>query len=141
MRPVESAHGVLGRVQWLTAIESALADASKGQSRLLLVTGEPGIGKSALLRAAAELAAEHGMAVYRGQCTPEPGAPPLWLWAQVIRALHQDSAADNAIDPFISHLVEPRADREHADVGTDRRFQLFEAVAVSLEKAARRTHC
>jgi tetratricopeptide (TPR) repeat protein len=135
MGPVESAHGVLGRVQWLTAIETALADASKRQSRLLLITGEPGIGKSALLRAAAELAAEHGMAVYRGQCTPEPGAPPLWLWAQVIRALHQDSAADNAIDPFISHFVEPRADREHADVGTDRRFQLFEAVAVSLEKA------
>jgi predicted ATPase len=80
MGPVESAHGVLGRVQWLTAIKTALADAAKGQSRLLLITGEPGIGKSALLRAAAELAAEYGMAVDRGQCTPEPGAPPLWLW-------------------------------------------------------------
>jgi predicted ATPase len=137
MGAVESAHGLLGRVQWLAAIKTALAEAAQGQSRLLLITGEPGIGKSALLRAAAELAAERGMAIYRGHCTPEPGAPPLWLWTQVIRALGQASAADQTIDPLIvSHLLEPGRGHGDADAETDRRFQLFEAVAVILEKAA-----
>jgi predicted ATPase len=136
MGAVDSAHGLVGRVQWLDAIEASLGDAAHGQSRLLLITGEPGIGKSAMLRAAAELATEHGMAVYRAQCAPEPGAPPLWPWTQVIRALHRDLAAEQVIDPWIvSHLLEPGGE-EQAVAETDRRFQLFEALAVTFEKAA-----
>lgn len=67
MGAVESAHGLIGRVQWLSAIGTSFDAAAKGHGQLLLITGEPGIGKSALLRAAAELAAERGMAAYGGQ--------------------------------------------------------------------------
>ena len=45
--------GLLEREQPLAALRDALADAAGGQGRLVLVAGEAGIGKTALLRASA----------------------------------------------------------------------------------------
>jgi DNA-binding CsgD family transcriptional regulator len=54
---------MFGRPNERAAVERALADARLGSSRVLVVRGEPGIGKTELLRHAAERAAEQGMEV------------------------------------------------------------------------------
>src|SRR3954471_21883632 len=50
-------HVLVGRTAELARIDALLADARSGRGTVVVVTGEPGGGKSALLRAAAERAA------------------------------------------------------------------------------------
>src|SRR4029079_3036476 len=54
---------------------------------LVLVTGEPGIGKTRLISELAHAAAERGARVATGRCWEEGGAPPYWPWVQIVRAL------------------------------------------------------
>jgi DNA-binding CsgD family transcriptional regulator len=56
---------LLGRERERQALDQVLADARDGQSAVLALVGEPGIGKSALLDAAAEAA--HGMRLLRAR--------------------------------------------------------------------------
>jgi DNA-binding CsgD family transcriptional regulator len=58
---------LLGRQHELTHITGLLTGAEDGTSAALLLYGEPGIGKSALLRAASEQAAELGFVVLRAR--------------------------------------------------------------------------
>lgn len=60
---------LLERSEELGRIEAALADAREGRGRLLVVEGEPGMGKTALLAAARASAAAHRMRVLRARGT------------------------------------------------------------------------
>jgi DNA-binding SARP family transcriptional activator/DNA-binding CsgD family transcriptional regulator len=55
--------GMLGREAETRRVRSLLADAADGRGSALLVSGTPGVGKSALLRAAAADAVERGFVV------------------------------------------------------------------------------
>ncbi|MEU5911090.1 AAA family ATPase [Micromonospora sp. NPDC047527] len=57
--------GLVGRTDELVLLTSFLDDVA-GNGAALLLTGEPGVGKTALLDATAELAAAQGMRVFRG---------------------------------------------------------------------------
>ena len=59
---------LVGREAALAMAGAALDDALMGSGQLLLVTGEPGIGKSALLAEVARRAADRGARILRGQC-------------------------------------------------------------------------
>ncbi|GAA0396375.1 hypothetical protein Acor_49150 [Acrocarpospora corrugata] len=66
--------------------QSILATGRRGAA---LISGEPGIGKSALVGAlAAELEAQ-GWAVSWGRCPEAEGSPALWPWAQVMTTFDQ----------------------------------------------------
>lgn len=52
---------------------------------LVLVCGEPGVGKTALLTEAGERVTLDGARVLWGQCWTSDGTPPYWPWAQVLR--------------------------------------------------------
>jgi predicted ATPase len=70
-------------------LKTALEDALSGQGRLVMLAGEPGIGKP---RTAQELAANaetRGTQVLWGWCYEEKGAPPFWSWTQSIHAYVQ----------------------------------------------------
>jgi predicted ATP-dependent serine protease len=54
----------VGREPELAEIRSAIDEAAGGRGRLLLVSGEPGIGKTRLADEAAGQAASRGMHVY-----------------------------------------------------------------------------
>src|SRR5262249_41889282 len=77
----------VGRAEAMAVLRAALADAERGNGRLLLLVGEPGIGKT---RTAAELAAEAragGAMVLTGRCHEGEGAPAFWPWVQVVRGM------------------------------------------------------
>jgi DNA-binding SARP family transcriptional activator len=73
----------VGREEALRQLTEALAAAEAGRGRVVTVSGEPGVGKTSLLRRFAELA---GVPVLWGTCPEHVAAPSLWLWEQVLRA-------------------------------------------------------
>jgi len=68
--------------------------AVSGKGRLVMLVGEPGIGKT---RTAQELASDAetlGSQVLWGRCYEEDGAPPYWPWVQLIRSYVQQKDAE-----------------------------------------------
>jgi DNA-binding SARP family transcriptional activator len=82
--PVADGDVFVGRELALRHLVEASAAAEAGRGRLVTVSGEPGIGKTSLLRRFAELAAGP---VLWGVCPEHVPAPPLWPWEQVLRAV------------------------------------------------------
>jgi len=76
--------GLVGRAGETALLERALLDSSEGRSRAVIVSGPPGIGKSALLAMAIERARELNLRIGRGTSAPVEGA---WPYAPVIEAL------------------------------------------------------
>lgn len=65
----------------------ALRRSAGAWSGLILVTGEPGIGKTALCSELAGRAKGDGDAVAWAACWRSPPTPPLWPWRRVVRDL------------------------------------------------------
>ncbi|MEF2977649.1 BTAD domain-containing putative transcriptional regulator [Subtercola sp. YIM 133946] len=105
------------------AERAALLDAIDVLGRVIVLEGEPGIGKSALARFAAELARARGMTVVWARASDGPGTPPLWLWEQ---ALGELSAVADRERSAGSAIIRELAD-EAGDVTS--RFRLAESIA------------
>ena len=91
----------------------------------MLVAGEPGIGKTALLGALADDAADRSVLVAWGQCWDDSMAPPFWPWTQVLREL------GHVTNPLSDARLPAAADPAVSD-GTVDRFALFDAVGTLL---------
>jgi tetratricopeptide (TPR) repeat protein len=78
---------LVGRRRELAVIAGALADAEALRGRLVLVCGEPGIGKTTLADAATAMAAERHFRVYWGRCWESGGAPAYFPWLGVLSGL------------------------------------------------------
>lgn len=85
---------LVGRDAELSALTELLGQARQGYTRLALLVGEPGIGKSRLIAEVARRAAGSGFAVLVGRCSEDEGAPPFWPWAGVLRDLSDVLGAD-----------------------------------------------
>ena len=122
----------------------ALDDARAGRGRLVLLTGEPGIGKTRLADESARLATAKGMPVRWGRCWEGGGAPAHWPWIQVIREVVADSETPPArlrslpveIARILPELSSGAAKPAHVDA-EQARFRLFDAVATLLRESAR----
>jgi tetratricopeptide (TPR) repeat protein len=79
--------GLLGRDQELTRLRRAAAAAKSGRFTLALISGEPGIGKSALAGAVARLLAGDGWTVAWGNCPEREGSPAGQPWTEVLSGL------------------------------------------------------
>ncbi len=66
----------VGRQRELAELSSALDDALAGQGRLVMLVGEPGIGKTRTAQELASYAEDHGAQVFWGRCYEETGVPP-----------------------------------------------------------------
>src|SRR5262245_55517307 len=76
----------IGRASELAVVGEALDDALAGRGRLVLASGEAGIGRTAFAEQVATRATEGGAEVLWASCWEGPGAPPFWPWTQVVRA-------------------------------------------------------
>jgi predicted ATPase len=78
---------LIGRGPELTALRQWLEELDDRRGRVVLVTGEPGIGKTRLARELVALALAHGRSVAWGRAMEEADAPPLWPWQEIVRSL------------------------------------------------------
>ena len=78
---------LVGRDETLDRLRATFEHALAGRGRVVLVAGEPGIGKTAVLSALAEEAADRSAVVTWGQCWDDSIAPAFWPWTQVLREL------------------------------------------------------
>jgi len=86
--PLAAGEGELvGREEQLASLDAAVAGAAAGRGRLVLVAGEPGIGKSRLAEEVARRVAAQGIRVAWGRCYQGEGAPAFWPWVQAVREL------------------------------------------------------
>lgn len=84
--PRSASHHLVGRDKELAAISEALEQNLKGRrARVLLLKGEPGIGKTHLLTAAAAMAREHGASVLKAVAFESERLRPFALWNDALR--------------------------------------------------------
>ena len=134
---MSQARAFVGREAERAEIRAALERAAAGQGSLLLLVGEPGIGKSRLADEASDDARARGFEVVWGRCW-EGEAPPAYLpWTQVLRALPAPAAGRAAaLAPVLPELGAARL-----AAGEAAGFELLEAVMAELvAAAARRPH-
>ena len=74
---------IVGRGRELNEASVLLNEALGGRGGLLLLAGEPGIGKTRLMEAIASDAMEKGCRVSGSRCYD--GGPPYWPWTQLLR--------------------------------------------------------
>ncbi|MDB4973557.1 MAG: transcriptional regulator [Myxococcaceae bacterium] len=80
---------LLGRAAELSMLSGRLARAELGRGGLVLIEGDPGMGKTSLAEALAATAQRRGFEVVWGRAWEDGGAPPFWPWIQVLRAIGQ----------------------------------------------------
>ncbi|MEA2186304.1 MAG: eukaryotic-like serine/threonine-protein kinase, partial [Solirubrobacteraceae bacterium] len=142
--------GLVGRERELDQLDAALDSALAHRGGLVLLTGEPGIGKTALAREFVEHAAARGASWAWGTCWDGGGAPAYWPWVQVVRALARREdvatlrAALGAGASWIARLLPELAatlgaPAQPAELDSDQsRFRLFDALTSLLAAVAER---
>jgi tetratricopeptide (TPR) repeat protein len=133
----------VGREAELRLLREAVERAIAGRGRLVLLTGDPGMGKTFLAEQVVAYAESRGAQVVWGRCYEGEGAPAFWPWVQVLRSAVRslDGAAQRATlgAADLAHIVleaggglppvSPPLDRDSAQA----RFRLFDSVARILE--------
>jgi class 3 adenylate cyclase/tetratricopeptide (TPR) repeat protein len=141
----------VGRGAELDRLDAALEDALAGQGRLVLVAGEPGIGKTRIAEQLVARARARAARAVWGRCFEGEGAPAYWPWIQLLRA-HATTRSTTAlraelgpgatdVAQLLPEVAEAIPDLEpplSLDPETAR-FRLFDAVASFLRRAARET--
>jgi len=115
--------GFVGRDGELSNLRAVLADARAGRGRLVLLAGEPGIGKTRLAEELARHADAAGTALGRGRTSEDEGSPPYWVFRQLARS----------IGWAVPELFTGRA---ASAAPAEARFEAFEAFAEDLRAAA-----
>ncbi len=138
----------VGREEETQQIRSALDRALSGQGNLLLLAGEPGIGKTRLAEELTTYARLRGAQVLWGSCYEGDGAPAYWPWVQAIRAyvherdaqaLRSEMGAGAAdIAQVVSEVRErlPDLPTPASLEPAQARFRLFDSITTFLKNAA-----
>lgn len=142
------ANNFVGRHLEMAKLNACLDDAMAGRGRLVMLAGEPGIGKTRIAQELVALAEKRGAQVLSGWCYQREGAPPYWPWLESLRSyidktdigrLRQEmgpGASDLAeILPELLSKVDgleksPALDPEQA------RFRLFFSIATFLKNVS-----
>ncbi|MEX2539997.1 MAG: AAA family ATPase [Actinomycetota bacterium] len=141
----------VGRRRALDQLLGALDEARTGRGALLLVSGEPGIGKTRFAEEANAVATESGFDVRWATCWLGEDAPAYWPWIQIFRAHAElrdpsELAQENGSGVALRTLLPGFADRLPPPVhellpsldAQEERFRLFNDVASFLRRASER---
>ena len=137
----------VGRKREMAELTSVLEDAMSGRGRLVMLAGEPGIGKTRTAQELAVLAEQRGAQVLWGWCYEGEGPPPYWPWVQPMRTYVQQAAAEQLaaeMGPGAAEIVtEIRGKLPSLETPTvldpeSARFRLFDSITTFLKNAAQR---
>lgn len=133
----------VGRQREVATLSAGLDATLAQHTRLFLVAGEPGIGKTRLAAEVGREAATRGALVCWGRCCEDAGAPPFWPWTQVLRTLIEANASAATLvdvrNPLVAHMLSDSGGRlsgNEPPPPRERRFELFDAVLEMLRRAA-----
>lgn len=135
----------VGRASELAFLEAELGRACAGDGRVVLVSGDNGIGKTSLAFEFSRTARERGALVLWGHCEEGRGAPPYRPWTQILGGYVAAADADVAVDDLgaasaaITSLVPSLRTAGRAaprEAGEVTRFHVFDGVAQFLRRAA-----
>jgi DNA-binding SARP family transcriptional activator len=136
---------LLGRERELRELRPVVDRALAGGGALLLVGGEPGIGKSRLAEALAAQARDSGARVLVGRCWEAGGAPAYWPWVQALRGYLRELPREQLLaqtgqgGPELTALFPELGDVLPASAAASSdgaRFRLFEAIGSLLVNAS-----
>ena len=135
--PPGRASRFIGRADELAALVDALGEALAGTSAVVLLQGEAGIGKTRLLEELEGLAAARRVPVVWGRASSMEGAPPFWLWQQVLRddGLRVGGGDVARLDELLGFLAAGTGGRD-APSSIEDRFPLFERLGDALVTTA-----
>jgi hypothetical protein len=143
--PSQGQERVIGRSVELAQLRGALREAAAGQGQIVLVSGEPGIGKTRLVEELAANAASFGIQACWSRCWQDESTPPFWPWVQLIRQSGRTtSPADLSaqlealgIRYLLPELLNDAADAPAPAQPRDQdRFWLFDAITRFFAQAA-----
>ncbi|HET9254009.1 MAG TPA: AAA family ATPase [Pseudonocardiaceae bacterium] len=129
---------LLGRSGELSIAERALSDSAEGRSRTLIVTGEAGVGKSALVAAIRARARDLGFGAGHGSAAPVEGAWPYAPVAEALAAVCRDQPTLLGGPPghHRDELNRALATAEVSWTGASSRQRLYVAAAELLRRAS-----
>ena len=144
---------LVGRDDLLADLGATVDRARGGTGSLVLLGGDPGIGKTSLCEVVTARAAAHGVATAWGRCYETEGAPALWPWLQVLGEVLDRYPADVVADAArsradLARLLPELVERVPADVlgalpdasdSDAARFRVYEAVSGFLSALAAHT--
>jgi class 3 adenylate cyclase len=140
----------VGREEQLDQLREGVENALSGRGRVLLLVGEPGIGKTRTSEELATYARMRGAQVLWGRCYEGEGAPAYWPWLQIVRAYALESEPQTLVSemgPGAADIAEvvsevrerlpglptpPKLTPEQA------RFRLFDSITTFLRNAGSR---
>jgi predicted ATPase len=130
-------------------LEATLSESMAGQGRMIMLAGEPGIGKTRTVQELASLAETRGAKGLWGWNYEEEGAPPYWPWVQAIRTYVETSDARHLVSEMgngaanIADVV-PEIHDKIADLASPpalepeaARFRLFDSITTFLKNASK----
>ncbi len=131
----------------MEVLHAGLNSAQAGHGRLILLAGEPGIGKTRTAHELANRARQQDADVAVAYCQSAEGAPPFWPWAQIVRALVSARAPEmlraalGSGAPDIAHVI-PAVRERLPDVplppaleSAEARFRFFDSMSSFLRNA------
>ncbi|WP_051572077.1 BTAD domain-containing putative transcriptional regulator [Cryptosporangium arvum] len=138
----EPASKLVGRAAELSVLRQAVASVLASGTGLLVVEGDPGIGKTRLLEETAGEATRRGALVVWGHCLEGDGSPSMWPWVKAIGAILDtlpDPSREEWLAGRLGRLAEPDDGVSDTPVLPDNtaQFRLFEHVVHAVGQAAR----
>ena len=138
----------VGREAEFGELRGELDEALAGHGRVLMLVGEPGIGKTRTAEELATYAQVRGARALWGRCREDEGAPAYWPWVQAIRSYVREADPValgwqlGGVAADVAQLVPEAAERTGQTAkppdleGEEARFRLFDSVTTFLTTVA-----
>ncbi len=123
---------LIGREAEIAVVRTALNRTAAGRGASLLVVGEGGGGKTALLEQCVEQARTAGMRTAWVTAPDAEGAPAFWPWIALLQEL-DDASSTTEVAAALAALTTPR---QEATSSNQERFALFNLVVRALRTRA-----
>ena len=139
----------VGRQSQIESISTAFETAKSGRSRLVMLVGEPGIGKTRMAEEFAATCLRENVQAHWARCYEDQPVPPYWLWQQSIRSylltrdekqiaaeLGEKGAIIAEVMPDIGAVPQAAQPSSRMADSESARFRFFAAVAEFLGRAS-----